>query len=565
MKLAILQLNAIVGDLAGNALRIEEEVRRATALGASLCVTPELSLVGYPPRDLLLDTGFIARSHEVLERLATNLRHQVPTLVGVPVVNDGAGRPLFNATALLRDGVVVTHFHKSLLPTYDVFDEDRYFEPGSRVKVLEHDGRRIAVSVCEDVWRETMTRGAAIPGTVSPRAVAPGPLPPGTVRRYRNDPLGHLDGTSLDCLINVSASPFVVGKQQVRERLLADLARRLKAPVVYVNQVGGNDDLVFDGRSVVFDADGTLLARAKAFAEETLIVETDGAAGMAVGPGLSEEEELWDALVLGTRDYARKCGFSRALLGLSGGIDSALTAAVSCEALGADRVEGVLMSSPWTSRASVDDAMALAARLGMRTRVLPIAPIMQACDAVLAPAFEGRPRDTTEENIQARIRGTLLMALANKFGALLLTTGNKSELAVGYCTLYGDMAGGLAVIADVPKTLVFRLSTWLNSRRQLIPQRIIDKAPSAELRPGQCDQDDLPPYDVLDDVLEQHLQDHRSEEALVASGFAAPTVSRVLRLVAAAEFKRRQAAPGLKVTDRAFGTGWRMPVARRVS
>jgi NAD+ synthetase len=284
-----------------------------------------------------------------------------------------------------------------------------------------------------------------------------------------------------------------------------------------------------------------------------------------VEPPLSEEEEVWNALVLGTKDYARKCGFTRAVLGLSGGIDSALVAAIACAALGADHVDGVLMPSPWTSQASIDDAFDLARRLGMRTRVLPITSLMEATDALLAPEFDGRPKDTTEENIQARLRGMVLMALANKFGALLLTTGNKSELAVGYCTLYGDMAGGLGVIADLPKTLVFRLASWINRRGAVIPQTIIDKAPSAELRPGQRDQDDLPPYDVLDEVLERHLQDHQSAEALVARGFPAPDVNRVLRLVAAAEFKRRQAAPGLKVTDRAFGTGWRMPVARRIS
>jgi NAD+ synthetase len=464
---------------------------------------------------------------------------------------------------LLRGGHVAARFRKSLLPTYDVFDEDRYFEAGDGVGIMDIDGRRVAVSVCEDVWGDEIAAGAA--------------------RRYPIDPLRPLEGARLDCFVNVSASPFVVGKQQVRERLLADVARRLQAPVVYANQVGGNDDLVFDGRSTVFGADGRLQARAAAFAEDMLVVEADFQRGphkvrptgrellnptsfhSQISRELGAEEELWGALVLGTRDYARKCGFSRAILGLSGGIDSALTAAVACEAFGADCVEGVLMPSPWTAQSSLDDAFELAERLGMRTRVLPITPLMDACDALLTPEFEGRPRDTTEENIQARLRGTVLMALANKFGALLLTTGNKSELAVGYCTLYGDMAGGLAVIADVPKTLVFRLSIWLNTRRHVIPQTIIDKAPSAELRPGQTDQDDLPPYDVLDEVLDRHLQDHQSEAALVARGFAAPTVSRVLRLVAAAEFKRRQAAPGLKVTDRAFGTGWRMPVARRIS
>jgi NAD+ synthase (glutamine-hydrolysing) len=545
MKVAILQLNPTVGDLAGNAARIEDAVRRATANGAALCVTPELSLVGYPPRDLLLDAGFIARTSEALETLAARLQGLSPTLVGVPQVNDGAGRPLFNSTVLLRDGRVGRACRKSLLPTYDVFDEDRYFQPSSGIEVLEHDGLRLAISVCEDVWGDAET--------------------PGTTRRYQQDPIRQLEGQRLDAFINVSASPFVAGKQQLRERRLSELARRLKTPVVYANQVGGNDDLVFDGRSVAFDAAGELVARAAAFAEDDVMVETSAMAADSVSPALTVEEDLWHALVLGTRDYARKCGFSSAILGLSGGIDSALVAAIACEALGADRVEGVLMPSPWTSQASIDDALKLAQALGMRTRTLPIEPIMQAFEMTLAPAFAGRKRDTTEENLQARARGTLLMALANKTGAMLLTTGNKSELSVGYCTLYGDMAGALAVIADLPKTDVYRLSNWVNRGGDVIPRNIIDKAPTAELRPGQRDDDDLPPYDVLDAMLDCHLQEHQSEAELIASGFAAPTVARVLRLVATAEFKRRQAAPGLKVTDRAFGTGWRMPIARRIS
>jgi len=546
LHVALLQLNPVIGDLPHNAARIEEEARRASAAGATLCVTPELSLVGYPPRDLLLDEGFVARANAAAADLAERLAGCAPTLVGVPEPNAGPGRPLFNSTVLLRHGRIAARFRKSLLPTYDVFDEDRYFEPAAGVSIVEIDGARIAVSVCEDVWAEEVTANGS--------------------SRYRFDPLQALENERLDCFVNVSASPFAVGKQQVRERLLAGTARRLAAPVVYVNQVGGNDDLVFDGRSVAFGADGVLRARAAAFAEETLVVRAAGPARARISPALATEEEIWNALVMGTRDYARKCGFTRALLGLSGGIDSALVATVACEALGAEHVEGVLLPSPWTSRASVADATALAARLGMRTRLLPISPLMDACETLLAPEFEGRPRDTTEENIQARLRGMLLMALANKFGALLLTTGNKSELAVGYCTLYGDMNGGLAVIADVPKTLVFRLAAWINEHKGgPIPRAIIDKPPSAELRPGQTDQDELPPYETLDALLERHLQDHRSAADLVASGFAAPTVTKVLRLVASAEFKRRQAAPGLKVTDRAFGTGWRMPVARRIA
>jgi NAD+ synthase (glutamine-hydrolysing) len=545
MKVAILQLNPTVGDLAGNAARIEDAVRRATANGAALCVTPELSLVGYPPRDLLLDAGFIARTNEALEKLAAKLEGLAPTLVGVPQVNDGAGRPLFNSTVLLSDGRIARAFRKSLLPTYDVFDEDRYFEPSNGIEVLELDGLRLAISVCEDVWGDAET--------------------PGTTQRYQQDPIRQLEGQQLDAFINVSASPFVAGKQQLREGRLSELARRLKTPVVYANQVGGNDDLVFDGRSIAFNAVGELVARAAAFAEDQVIVETSVVGAGSVSAALTLDEELWHALVLGTRDYARKCGFSSAVLGLSGGIDSALVAAIACEALGADHVEGILMPSPWTSQASIDDALKLAEALGMRTRTLAIEPIMQAFETTLAPAFAGRKRDTTEENLQARARGTLLMALANKTGAMLLTTGNKSELSVGYCTLYGDMAGALGVIADLPKTDVYRLSNWANRNGEVIPRAIIDKAPTAELRPGQRDDDDLPPYDVLDEMLDRHLQEHQSEAALIASGFSAPTVARVLRLVATAEFKRRQAAPGLKVTDRAFGTGWRMPIARRIS
>jgi NAD+ synthase (glutamine-hydrolysing) len=545
VKLAILQLNPTVGDLAANAARIEAQVKSATREGATFCVTPELSLVGYPPRDLLLDGGFVARTREVLDRLSESLRHAAPTLVGAPEVNDGPGRPLFNSTMLLRDGRVSATFGKSLLPSYDVFDEDRYFEPSPGIQVLDWNGFRIAVSVCEDVWGQTVT--------------------PGTSHRYQHDPIQPLESMALDAFVNVSASPFVAGKQEVRERLLAGLARRLQAPVIYANQVGGNDDLLFDGRSVAFDRDGILIARAAAFAEDELHVDTAAAAPMRISDAMAAEEELWRALVLGTRDYAKKCGFSDALLGLSGGIDSALVAAIACEALGAGHVHGVLMPSPWTSQASIDDALDLATRLGMPTETVAIAPIMQAFDEALAPVFAGKTRDTTEENLQARARGTLLMAMANKTGAMLLTTGNKSELAVGYCTLYGDMAGALGVIADVPKTDVYRLSNWINGKSHVIPQSIIDKAPSAELRPGQTDQDELPPYDMLDDMLDRHLQEHSSEAALLASGFPAPTVKKVLRLVAMAEFKRRQAAPGLKVTDRAFGTGWRMPIARRVS
>jgi NAD+ synthase/NAD+ synthase (glutamine-hydrolysing) len=542
MRVALLQLNPIVGDLDGNAALIAAAVRHAGPV--DLCVTSEMALTGYPARDLLLQRGFVRRTAEALEDLARTLAGAVPVLVGAPICNEaGHGRPLFNAALLLNGGRVTQIFHKSLLPTYDVFDEDRYFEPGDGLGALEIGGRRCAVSVCEDVWND--------------RDFWHRP-------RYNHDPIDDVEPLRAPLLLNLSASPFAVGKQPVREAMLGSLARKHGVAVLYVNQVGGNDDLIFDGRSLAVDATGRVAARASAFAPDVLIVDFDGeqlSGRMAPSP-VTPEEEMHAALVVGTRDYARKCGFDRVLLGLSGGIDSALTAQIAVDALGADRVLGVLMPSPFSSEGSVDDARALAAHLGIETLMLPIEPLMTAFDQVLAPAFAGRPRDVTEENIQARARGNLLMALANKFGSLLLTTGNKSELSVGYCTLYGDMSGGLAVIADVPKTMVYRVSRWVNREREIIPESTLTKAPSAELKPNQTDQDSLPPYDVLDDILERHIEQYQSAEEIVAAGFAEETVRRVLRLVRIAEFKRRQAAPGLRVTERAFGSGWRMPIAK---
>jgi NAD+ synthase (glutamine-hydrolysing) len=568
MRVALLQLNPTVGDLEGNAALIGAAVREAGAV--DLCVTSEMALTGYPARDLLLQPGFIARAHEVVTELAASLIGAAPVLAGMPVSNPAThGRPLFNSAALLRAGRIERHFHKSLLPTYDVFDEDRYFEPADGLEVIDIGGRRCAVSVCEDVWNDFDFWRRP---------------------RYERDPIEDVRRLDADVLLNLSASPFAVGKQDVREQMLASLARKHGVFVVYVNQVGGNDDLLFDGRSVVITPDGRLRARAKAFEPDVLAVNLEADAADAADleaaavaadfetrprPAIapqpeSPEEEIYRALVMGTRDYARKCRFSRVLLGLSGGIDSALTAVIAAEALGADQVLGVLMPSPYSSAGSVDDSLALAQRLGIRTETLPIEPLMTAFDAVLAPAFAGYPQDITEENIQARARGNLLMAISNKYGALLLTTGNKSELSVGYCTLYGDMSGGLAVIADVPKTMVYRVSEWVNDHRAghvnggvpVIPEAILTKAPSAELRPNQTDQDSLPPYDVLDEILERHIERYESADTIVAAGFDATTVHRVLRLVRLAEFKRRQAAPGLRVTERAFGTGWRMPVAR---
>jgi NAD+ synthase/NAD+ synthase (glutamine-hydrolysing) len=550
MRVALVQLNPVVGDLARNASRIVDATRQATARGADLVVTSELSLMGYPPRDLLLDPDFVRRTDLALETVAADLADCPPVLVGLAARNTtGQGRPLVNVAALLRGGRVEQTFRKTLLPTYDVFDEDRYFEPGRGVEAFECRGKRVAVSICEDVWNDQDFWGH---------------------QRYALDPTDNVAALGADLLVNLSASPFTAGKQRIRERMLGAIARKIGIPLVYVNQVGGNDDIVFDGRSVAFHADGRLGARAAAFAEDVLVVDLErfwggSTAPDTITPDPADEEETWMALVLGLRDYARKCGFRHAVLGLSGGVDSALVAAIAAEALGPGNVHGILMPSPFSSTGSVDDSLDLARRLGIRTSILPIGPIMDVFDAALSDPFAGRARDVTEENVQARIRGNLLMALANKTGALLLTTGNKSELAVGYCTLYGDMCGGLAVISDVPKTLVYRLSRWRNGRGPVIPEAILTKAPSAELRPNQTDQDSLPPYDELDEILRRHIENRESGATIVAAGFDPATVGRVLHLVQRAEFKRRQAAPGLKITDRAFGVGWRMPIACAVS
>ncbi len=521
-------------------------MREAATRGVDLAVTPELALVGYLPRDLLLNAGFVSRSWDRLQDLARDLANQPSVLVGLPEPNRAEeGRPLFNAAALIRGGRVERCYRKALLPTYDVFDEDRYFEPYQGTQLLDVAGMAVGISICEDIWndRDFWKR-----------------------RRYHHDPVEELVAAGAKAIVNLSASPFSAGKHRRREQMLGGMARKHRVPIAYVNQFGGNDDLVFDGRSCIFSADGSPIARGRSFDADIVVCDLGTATPIPAALDLDAESEIWRALVLGTRDYARKCGFVRSVIGLSGGIDSALTAAIAVEALGAPHVLGVMMPSPFSSRGSVDDSRELANRLGIETLTLPIADVMGAMEATLRDAFAGTERDVTEENIQARIRGNLLMALSNKRGALLLTTGNKSELAVGYCTLYGDMSGGLGVIADVPKTMVYKVARWLNrtSGREVIPEPILTKAPSAELRPNQTDQDSLPPYEVLDDILRRHIEGMETADAIIAAGLDASTVHRVLKLVRTAEFKRKQAAPGLKVTDRAFGTGWRMPIAARV-
>ena len=545
MKIALLQIDPTVGDLTGNAQLILEALEEAHARGADLAVTPELALVGYLPRDLLLSAGFVRQSWEILADLARSAAHLPPVLVGIPESNESdTGRPLFNSAVLLRGGRPDQRFRKSLLPTYDVFDEDRYFEPFHGPQVLDVGGVRLGISICEDIWndRDFWKR-----------------------RRYHHDPIEELIRAGAKSIVNLSASPFTAGKHARREEMLSSMARKHRVPVTYVNQYGGNDDLVFDGRSCAFDAGGVPIARGRSFDRDVVVCDVFSSAPIAPATDTGVESEIWRALVLGTRDYARKCGFKTAVLGLSGGIDSALTAAIAAEALGTDHVLGVLMPSPYSSRGSVEDARELARNLGMATLMLPIEAAMRAFGQTLREGLGADPCNVTAENIQARIRGTLLMALSNDRGSLLLTTGNKSELAVGYCTLYGDMNGGLAVIADVPKTMVYRVARWRNESagRAIIPESTLTKPPSAELRPNQTDQDSLPPYEVLDDILQRHIERHQPADEIIRAGFDAATVTRVLQLVRTAEFKRKQAAPGLKVTDRAFGTGWRMPIASR--
>jgi NAD+ synthase/NAD+ synthase (glutamine-hydrolysing) len=549
--IALLQIDPTVGDLDGNAALLAEAAGVAQRAGADLAVASELALLGYPPRDLLLSQSFVARSWVVCDELARMLAAGPPLLLGLAQANTSpVGRPLYNAAALLARGAVAQVFRKTLLPTYDVFDEDRYFEPASGPQILTWAGRRIGVSVCEDVWndRDFWQR-----------------------QRYHVDPVEDLAAAGASFIVNISASPFTIGKQQHREAMLGAMARKYGLPVLSVNQVGGADELVFDGRSCAISADGALAARAAAFAPDVLLVDLDRLVRPAAATlsstvardDFTPASEVWRALVLGVRDYVAKSGFQRVLLGLSGGIDSALVAAIAAEALGPENVLCVLMPSPYSSSGSVTDAQAVADGLGVRTVTLPIADIMGVFGHTLDPVFTGLAAGVTEENIQARIRGNLLMALSNKFDSLLLTTGNKSELAVGYCTIYGDMSGGLAVISDVPKTLVYEVARWLNEERgrEVVPRAILDKPPSAELRPDQTDQDSLPAYDVLDAILQLTIEEYRGVDEIVAQGYDRETVERIVRLVSANEFKRKQAAPGIKVTDRAFGMGWRMPIA----
>ena len=541
MKIALAQINTTVGDLAGNETKILAAYRRAAEAGVEIVVFPELAVTGYPPRDLLHKRKFIPDNLAVVERLAAAVG-ETAMLVGYVGVNEvRPGREATNSVALLQRGKILATRTKTLLPTYDVFDEDRYFEPAQENAVVELNGKKIGLTICEDVWNDEGFWDD---------------------RRYRRNPARELAEAGAEILFNASASPWHLGKDAMRREMLSSLAARTQRPFVYCNAIGGNDELVFDGASLVFDAAGRLLAQGEMFREDFIVIDTDAAAPIEP-PHLLEEEKLYRALVVGLRDYMHKCGFKSAVLGLSGGIDSAITAVIAVDALGAENVRGVSLPSQYSSQGSLDDARIIADNLGIQYDVIPIQPMFLAAKGQLAGVFANRAEDTAEENIQARLRAVILMAMSNKFGSLLLTTGNKSELAVGYCTLYGDMCGGLAVISDVPKTTVYRLSEWINRDREIIPRATITKPPSAELRPDQTDQDSLPPYDVLDAILEAYVVEGKSRATIVEAGFEKATVDRIVRLIDLNEYKRRQAAPGLKVTSKAFGVGRRMPIAQR--
>ena len=543
MKIGLAQINTLVGDLPGNRARILEAYSQLVEAGAELVVFPELVVTGYPPRDLLFKSRFVADNVASLNKIAAETG-KVPALIGyVEPSKADRGRRFFNAAAWCERGKVRHTARKCLLPTYDVFDEDRYFEAAAEPSIINWKGWRLGITICEDIWTGPVIE---------------------TSRHYDLDPMAHFENADIDVILNLSASPWHNGKDSTRQAIVRTAALRTGKPVVYVNAVGGNDELIFDGHSMVMSSRGELVCGMAPFREDLAIYDLD-AADKQIHPEFQRDSlaDIHDALVLGLRDYAHKSGFKKGLIGLSGGIDSALTAVIAKEALGADNVIGVSLPSAISSQHSRDDAQALAQHLGIRYEILPISNVVDAAMLTLKPLFGNLAADVTEENVQARARGLLLMAVSNKFGALLLTTGNKSEIAVGYCTLYGDMAGGLAVISDLPKTRVYALSHWVNREREIIPWNTIRKAPSAELRPDQKDEDSLPPYNVLDAILKRYIEEGQSSAEIIEAGYAPEIVRDVVRKVDLNEYKRKQAAPGLKITPLAFGVGRRIPIVQR--
>ncbi len=543
MKIALAQINPTVGDFSGNAQKILAYSARAADLDADLAIFPELCVCGYPPADLLEKPAFIARSEETVQQIAESTKGLgISILCGAVAANHlSTGKRISNSAFLLRDGAVLFEQKKMLLPFYDVFDEQRYFEPARKQCIFSLEGERTAITICEDAWND--------------KAFWP-------TRLYAVDPIDELMKENAGIILNISASPYWRGKRQTRLAMLSAIAKRHRTPVLMVNQVGGNDSLIFDGTSVAFDAEGELFGQAKSFEEDLLLVDTTTMSSEMHSTMAGLDAGAYGALVLGTRDYIRKCRFSKAVIGLSGGIDSALVAAIAVDALGSENVLTVGMPSPYSSPGSIGDSEKLAANLGVKFEILKIGNIFSEYTTTLAPLFAGRDADITEENLQSRIRGALLMAISNKLGALVLTTGNKSEMATGYCTLYGDMVGALAVIGDVIKTNVYRLARYVNRDSEVIPHAILDKPPSAELRPGQVDTDSLPPYDVLDPIIEAYVERYETPEAIAQQcNIDLELVRSVVRLVERSEYKRQQAAPVLKVTPKSFGMGRRFPIA----
>ena len=539
MKIGFAQINPTVGDLRGNCELIIGAYERLAAAGAELVLTPELSLTGYPPQDLVFKSRFVPENLALLEKLHAQVGESA-LLVGFVDRNEERGKPFHNAAALLERGKPIRKTYKSLLPTYDVFDEDRYFEPATRVQPFEVQGKKIGVTICEDIWTDEYL---------------PRPL-------YDVEPVRALVEQGAEIILNLSASPFRLGAPACRLEMIAAQARTYQRPICYCNVVGGNDQLIFDGNSIAVNASGDLIAQLAAFREDEKIVDTNSIDAIEFREAKTEEQ-LLAALSLGLRDYCRKCNFRSAVVGLSGGVDSAVTAVIAVDALGAENVTGVSMPSPYSSRGSIDDARGLARNLGIKFVEIPIAEAFKVFKAQFKDIFKGLPENETEENMQPRLRAMTLMALSNKFGHLVLSTGNKSELSVGYCTIYGDMAGGLGVISDVPKTTIYEFARWINRKGEIIPTSTIEKAPSAELKPNQKDQDTLPPYEILDQILQLYVEENLSARDIIARGFDEKTVRWVQRRVDLNEYKREQAAPGLKVTSRAFGMGRKMPIAQR--
>jgi NAD+ synthase (glutamine-hydrolysing) len=539
MRVGFAQINTTVGDITKNRDRILRAYETAISLGADLVLTPELALTGYPPQDLVFKSRFVPETLEALDQLH-NAAGSVPLFVGYVDYNpEKIGKPFVNACAVLQKTQPVQKIFKTLLPTYDVFDEARYFDPAPVQQPIELVGTKIGVTICEDIWTDEYLKRDL----------------------YRDDPVSVLVAKGARLIVNLSSSPYSVGKPALRRRMVAELATQFGIPFYYCNGVGGNDELIFDGNSFAIDGSGRTILQMPGFREEVQVAESSSAP--VVVHDFSPEQEIYEALVLGVRDYFSKCGFRTAVIGLSGGIDSAVTAAISVAALGNDNVVGVSMPSEYSSQGSLDDAAILAKNLGITRHVIPIKELFEVLKSQFKEIFAGRSEDTTEENMQSRLRGLILMSFSNKFGHLLLTTGNKSELAVGYCTIYGDMCGGLAVISDVPKTMVYRLAHWINRASEIIPRDSIEKPPSAELKLNQRDQDTLPAYDLLDRILKLYVEEHLSPEDILRRGFEPDTVRWIQRRVDMNEYKRRQAAPGLRVTSLAFGIGWRMPIAQR--